>query len=426
MNILMLTNSYTPHISGVEKSILSFTEIFREKGHNVKIIAPETDLPVNDDKDVMRVTAVKNFNHTEYPVGIPMPGEVDDLIDEFKPDIVHSHFPFFIGSTAIRIAAARDIPIVFTYHTMYERYIHYISCESDRVRNFVRMLASGYCNLCDMVIAPSTGVKNILAGRGVKTPIEVIPTGIKVAQFAKPSGTGMRGRFKIPDNAFTAGYTGRFTTEKNLEFLAEAISIVLAQKQDAYFMMVGDGPLKETLEDFFESKGLTKRVVFTGKLQGGDLVDAYHCMNVFTFTSQTETQGMVLAEAMAAGVPVVAIKGPGITDIVKDGFNGFMTDTDIAAQFAEKVIECYDCDKDKWQQLKKNAVDTAADFSIEKCADALLEKYNEVINRTSPHVKDPALWTTAADLIKTEWDIFHNYLNALAEMLLPLDRKEEE
>ncbi len=425
MNILMITNSYTPHISGVEKSILSFSEIFRKRGHNVKIVAPETDEPVKDDEDVIRVTAIKNFNHSDYPVGIPMPGELDDPIKEFNPDIVHSHFPFFIGSSAVRIASSYEIPLVFTYHTMYERYIHYISSDSERVRKSVRMLASGYCNLCDMVIAPSTGVKNILMGREVTSPIVVIPTGIKVEQFAKPSGSEIRSRFKIPDDAFVAGYTGRFTTEKNLEFLADAISIVLAEKEDAYFIMVGDGPVKETLEEFFDSKGLKDRTVFAGKLQSGELTDAYHCMDVFTFTSQTETQGMVLAEAMAAGVPVVAIEGPGIDDIVKNDFNGFLVNTDNPDEYAKKVIECYDCDKDKWQQFKKNAVATAADFAIEKCADALLEKYKEVIARESPHIKDPTLWATTTESVKTEWDIFHNYLSALAELLLPSDRKEE-
>ncbi len=425
MNILMITNSYTPHISGVEKSIMSFSEIFRERGHNVKIVAPETDEPVTDDKDVVRVTSIKNFNHTDYPVGLPMPGELDSLIEEFKPDIVHSHFPFFIGSSAARVAAAYNIPLVFTYHTMYERYIHYVSCDSERVRKFVTMLASGYCNLCDMVIAPSTGVKNILLEREVNVPIEVVPTGIKIQQFAKPSSPDVRSRYGIPDNAFVAGYTGRFTTEKNLEFLAEALSIVLSQKENAYFMMIGDGPLKETLEDLFESKGLKDRAVFTGKIQSDELTDAYHCMDVFTFTSKTETQGMVLAEAMAAGVPVVAIDGPGIDDIVKDGFNGFLINTDSPSEFADKVMELYDCDEETRRRFKKNAADTAEEFSIEKCADVILKKYREVISRESAPIKDPTLWTTAAELIKTEWDIFHNYLNALAEMLHPLDRREE-
>jgi 1,2-diacylglycerol 3-alpha-glucosyltransferase len=419
MRILMMTNIYVPYVGGVERSIESFAERFRRQGHSVLIIAPKTDQPVNEDPtNVFRVSAIKNFNDTNFPVTIPLPGALVSRLEEFQPEIVHSHFPFIIGSAAVRVAASYEIPLVFTYHTMYERYIHYIHSDSEHVRTFVKSLAAGYANLCDLVIAPSRAVEKLLRHRGVAVPIEVIPTGVDAQTFATGDGGGTRRKYHIRPECFVAGYVSRLTSEKNLVFLQDAMARLLKKHKDTRFLIVGDGLRRQAMEDFFFENDLSEQVVFTGMLDGQALVDAYHAMDVFVFTSKSETQGMVLAEAMAAGLPVVALEASGVTDILQDGENGYMVRQEDAALFADRLDACYNCEKKMWESMKQKALQTSAHFSIDACAGRVLENYQRMIQHNGYfREKDETLLQTAMDLIKAEWDIFRNYMNAAGEML---------
>lgn len=427
MRILMMTNTYTPYTGGVERSIQAFSRCFREMGHSVLIIAPKTDMPVDDNEDeVFRVSAIKNFNDTNFPITIPFPGALASRLEEFDPEIVHSHFPFIIGSTAMRVAASYEIPLVFTYHTMYERYIHYVNADSDRMRKFVKALAAGYANLCDLVIAPSQAVKEILLEREVESPIQVIPTGVDVQKFTVSDGHQIRQQYRIPKDSVVVGYVGRLASEKNLLFLADAVSRFLTEHKKAHFLIVGDGPERAELESFFFEHDLNEKVVLAGVLEGQALIDSYYAMDLFVFSSKTETQGMVLTEAMAAGLPVVALKASGVTDVLRDGENGFMVQQEDAALFARKIDLYFNSEKDVCESMKQKARRTAESLSIDACAGRVLDCYQKLIQSTDLLVhKDETVWQTATDLIKAEWDIFCNYLNAFGDMII-LDETDQE
>ncbi|ARN56710.1 glycosyltransferase [Sedimentisphaera salicampi] len=418
MRILMVTNSYAPYVGGIEKSIQSFAQYFRAKGHSVLVIAPKSDKPVEDEQDVMRVSAINNFNDTNFPVTIPLPGEIRSRIKDFKPDIVHSHFPFIIGSTALRIAAAREIPLVFTYHTMYERYIHYINADSERVKRFVRSVTKGYSNLCDKIIAPSRAVKNMLLNRGVKTPIVVIPSGIEVQQFKTGRGQELRESCGLPRDSFLIGHIGRFAPEKNLDFLLSSVIKVLKANSNSRFLAVGDGPQKSELEKKVREEGVSDRVVFTGMLSGQKLYDAYDAIDVFAFSSKTETQGMVLAEAMASGTPVVALNAPGVDDILEDGKNGLMVQNENADSFAGVISEFKELPDTEKNDMRKNAEKTAEKFSIDACSDAVLQQYTELCSNRKDALteKHQDSWQNSMELIKAEWEIFRNYVSAAGMM----------
>src|SRR5262249_7317091 len=181
---------------------------------------------------------------------------------------------------------------------------HYVPGDSAVLRTFAAALATSFANKCDHVVAPSQSVADILRERGVSVPVSAIPTGIDPGRFAEGDGRAARARHGVPEGAFVVGHVGRLAPEKNLPFLARAVAGFLRTCERAHFLVVGSGPSEEEVGRTFADAGLADRLHLTGTLEGQELADAYHALDVFAFASQSETQGMVLAEAMTAGVPV--------------------------------------------------------------------------------------------------------------------------
>jgi glycosyltransferase involved in cell wall biosynthesis len=203
MNILMLTNTYAPHVGGVARSVEGFAGEFRKLGHRVVIAAPIFDGAPKEERDVIRFPAMQRFNGSDFSVPLPVPGKLSSALRKFPPAVVHSHHPFLLGDTALRVAAGRKIPIVFTHHTLYEKFTHYVPGDSAKMKRFIVELVTGYCNLCDGVIAPSRSVAELLRLRGVKTRIATIPTGVDLEAFGK--GDGRPTRCQMPLSLATWG-----------------------------------------------------------------------------------------------------------------------------------------------------------------------------------------------------------------------------
>ncbi len=201
MNILMFTNTFTPHVGGVARSVQGFTRAFRRRGHRVVVVAPQFEGMPATEADVVRLPAIRHFSGSDFSVPVPLPGRVSRALRELGPQVIHSHHPFLLGETALRVAAFRGLPVVFTHHTLYERYTHYLSGESPRLQRFAAELATGYGNLCDAVIAPSRSVADLLAERGVRVPVEVIPTGVDLGVFSPGEGGALRRRLGMPSRS---------------------------------------------------------------------------------------------------------------------------------------------------------------------------------------------------------------------------------
>ena len=353
MNILMVTNTFTPHVGGVAKSVAAFTEAYRQLGHRVLVIAPEFENMPDHETDVIRVPAIQNFNGSDFSVHLPIPGYVFASLDEFRPDVVHSHHPFLLGDTALLVAASFDVPLVFTHHTMHEQYTHYVPLDSPQLKKFVIQLSTGYANLSDRVIAPSQSIAKILEGRGVETVIEVVPTGVDVQRMAQGNGSAIRERMKIPPGVQVIGHTGRLAPEKNLQFLAEAVAEFIDSHPKTHFLVVGEGPSKTEMETVFKNAGLVSHLHFTGSLKEQDLIDSYHAMNVFAFASKSETQGMVLVESMAAGVPVVALDAPGARDVITHQKNGWLIEGDDPSAFVSALKQALLLSKEEEEKLQQ-------------------------------------------------------------------------
>lgn len=379
MNILMVTNTFAPNVSGVARSVTMFTEAYRRRGHRVMVVAPEFDGAPEGEIDVVRVGALRNFAGTEYSVVIGPSLRLASAVDAFDPDIVHSHGPFLLGTTAARLARTRHLPLVFTHHTLYEQYTHYVPGDSSFMKRIALHRGTRYANASDAVFAPSRSILDLLRRRGVDVPIYEVPTGVPLGDFERGDGAGLRARFGIPPGAVVVGTVGRLAEEKNLDFLSRALVRFLAATPAAYALIVGDGPSREPMQAIFAEAGLSGRVVFTGALRPPALVDAYDAMNVFAFASLTETQGLVLAEAMAAGVAVVAVDAPGAREIVRDGLNGRLLATVDEATFPAALEWVVGRSRAEAQSLRAFARTAARAFSLDTVAERALAIYGVII-----------------------------------------------
>jgi len=408
MKILMMTNTYAPIVGGLEKSIQVFSEQFRLKGHQVKIVAPVFEKMPEHEKDVIRVPSLEKIVGSDFSVSLPLPSVIQELVEEFKPDIVHSHHPFLMGDLALRVCGQNKIPLVFTYHTMFEHYTDF-GLDNPAMQKFVVQIATGYSKMVDQVIVPSESVANILAARKIETPIAVVPTGLDVARFA-PAPTEFRSRFQIPAEAFVVGHVGRLSPEKNLIFLSEAIAEFLTQQPRAHFLVVGSGPSERDIKKMMQAKGVLKRVHFAGVQKGKDLIDAYHAMDVFGFASKSETQGMVITEAMASGLPVVALDAPGVREVVTDEQNGWLLKEESCEKFAQALTWCLTREAPQWSQIKKQALETAQQFSLEVCAQKALKVYESVCVNHAAEVSEKkwGTWQAFVGRFKTEFGLLRN------------------
>lgn len=431
MNVCMFTNTYLPHVGGVARSVSRFAQDLNALGHKVLVVAPEFPGEQGSEDngvEVLRVPAIQNFNGSDFSVRIPMPFVIDKRIDDFYPEVIHSHHPFLLGDAALRVARKRQLPLVFTHHTLYEKYTHYVPLDSEAMQRFAVLLSTEYANLCTGVITPSLSVRRLIRKRGVITPIEEIPTGVDTQFFGAGRGAVARKAHGIAPDAPVIGHVGRLAPEKNLAYLAEAVALFFETHRDACFLIAGRGPSKTEIHRVFADKGQNDQVRMLGTLSGQDLADAYAAMDVFVFSSKSETQGMVLTEAMAARTPVIALDASGAREVVKDGKNGrLLPGTASPRTFAEAIGEFFQ-DPIRQKAWCKEALKTAQRFSRQTTAEKLLHFYESV---TGAGVWEKAKdnnellpWNALLQRLKTEWDLLSEKTRAAAGIITEEEKTE--
>lgn len=420
MKIALFTNTYLPHVGGVARSVQTLAEACRARGHQVRVVAPEFE-NATPQPDVLRVPAIQHFHGSDFSVRLPVPNLIRDFMDDFRPDIIHSHHPFLLGDAALRESWKMRVPLVFTHHTLYERYTHYIPLDSPALQRFALRLACEYCELCNQVIAPSESIARLLRERGVSSPITAIPTGIDTAFFAAGKGTRFRKRAGIPHDAQVIGHTGRLAREKNLLFLADALAPLLAADRNRIFLVVGDGDARAEMLDHLRPHATADQLCFVGSQSGSDLADAYAAMDCFAFASQTETQGLVLAEAMAAGKPVVALDGPGVREILHDQQNGLLLDAHASTHDFGKALARLLHDPALSASYSRAARNSAASYDRDHCIDRVLDCYAALIERHphDPGAADPGTWDRLLAGISVEWSLLVEKMSAAAAAVSP-------
>ncbi len=418
MRIAMFTNLYLPKVGGVSISVDRFSRAYRQRGHDVLIVAPDFPDQPRNEPDVERVSAIRNFNDTDFSVALPPGPELSRRLTEFAPDLLHAHHPFLLGDCALRAAAHRGLPLVYTHHTMYEHYTHYVPVDSKAMRNFVVELSKRYAQFCHRVIAPSESVADILRQRGVTSPIDVVPTGVDVEQFA--SGDRQRGRERLGagEGEFILGHVGRLAEEKNLAFLTRFVARTLQRAEDCRFAVAGSGDMAQPMRRTLEREGVGDSARFVGMLGGQDLPDFYAAMDAFVFASKSETQGMVLAEALAAGTPVVALDAPGAREVVRDGRNGRLVQQEDEEAFVEALLWLRDRSTDEARTIVENARADAGNFRLEDCVDRALDVYSRALD--SGPAAEPfthSTWETLLRGIQREWELWSSRAASLTNAI---------
>lgn len=381
MRIGFFTDTYTPQINGVVTSIRLFARALERQGHSVYIFAPTPRQPA-DGPHIVRIPSVPFAFQPEMRLASLYSAHADRLVRRAKLDVIHSHDPFAIGLYGLAVAKRFRIPYVHTYHTLYPEYVHYI-WETRFTRAMAERLSRDFCDQCDLVIAPSTKINRALADWGVTARVETLPTGVDADLFAERDVEAMhefRRRFGIADDDKLLAFVGRLGKEKNVDLLIEAIARV--KTPNAKLLVVGNGPYRRELEEHIATLGVRDRVIFTDYLTRPDVRAAYHNSEALFFASTSETQGLVIAEAMASGLPVVAVDDLAIADAVTDGVNGFLTaeSADEMAAAADRLM----ADHDLRAAFSRVSLERADDLCIDNQAARLADLYVEAMGTKGP------------------------------------------
>lgn len=321
--VLMLSDVYFPRINGVSTSIETFRRDLAARGVAVRLVAPAygTQDAASDDADIVRIPArALPFDPEDRLMRMrSLRREVDRLLRTGGSDLIHVQTPFAAHYIGTRAARQHGLPVLATYHTHFEEYIHHYLPLLPRplLRALARQVARTQCNGLDAVVVPSQAMAETLRGYGVTAALHVLPTGIPVARFAGGERARFRARHGIDGQRPVALFVGRVAHEKNIDFLLRALPHALRRQPDLLLVIAGEGPALRTLRQQAQASGLAPHVLFVGYLdRERQLPDCYAAADVFVFASRTETQGLVLLEAMAAGLPVVALAVLGTRDIV--------------------------------------------------------------------------------------------------------------
>ena len=338
MKIGFFTNTYYPICYGSVISIESFRENLEKLGHQVYVFAPNHEGYKDENKRVFRYPAFLFKYKIDYPISIPISSFINKKIKELNLDIIHVHQPFSLGKEGLRYAKKLNIPIVFTYHAKYEDYVHYVPfLPENLLAELVKKEAVRFSNHCDLVIAPSLGIQKIIIKRGVeKEKIKVLATGIDWKKFQKGNRQEIRNKYSIKNDEFLFLNVGRINEEKNVKFLLKAFSQVSLKNSKIKMMFVGEGFLKKNLIEIAKKRGIEDRVIFPGFVPFGEVKNFWQAADLYLQASESETQGITILEAMAVGLPIVAIKATGTEDFIIDDVNGFLTKNQLK-EFVERM-----------------------------------------------------------------------------------------
>jgi len=389
MNIAFFTDTYHPYVSGVANSIDLFKNELEKEGHRVFIFAPllkdkNGKIP-KDPERVYRIESMKQNMFSEFTMTLPNLPPIFRDFKKFKIDIVHSHTPFYMGMYASLVAVFYNLPVVHTYHTLYEKYTGHSMFKrwykADKaVMSLAKDISVFYSRRCDQLIAPSEKLKGILQSYGIKNDIAVIPTGIILDKFKNVDKEWFRHKYDIGLDKKVLLYLGRVAPPKNPLFLDDILERVVKKRDDVVLAIVGSGPSEEDLKKEFEKKGVANKVVWAGQVSKERVPYCNAGSDVFVFPSLTDTQSLVILEAAASGLPVVMLKDEGLTPVVKDLENGFEIPNEDADLFAEKVDLLLQ-DRFLYDKMSDKSKENASQFSIQNQARKLLELYGTTVEK---------------------------------------------
>lgn len=418
MKIALMTNNYKPFVGGVPISVERLAEGLREIGHEVVVFAPTYKTTRSEfEKNIKLLPTCQEFMRDKKEVryhsllkdvagGAVIPNPVDPKIErEFKQgsfDVIHVHHPIAIGNTAIYLSRKYNVPLVFTYHTRYEQYLHYIKpimwlekgagragclhkVQKGVFEAVQEKLVPGYLKHfikhCHHIFAPTEGMKEYLIDvcELEESKVSVLPTGLKDESFCGDlqNVKCLREKYGATDCPLFISVS-RLAHEKNIPFLLHALAYYkMMYKKPFRMLLVGDGPNREEYESLVKTLRIENEIIFTGLIPNDKLPEYYRAADAFLFASKTETQGIVILEAMAAGTPVIAVNATGVSDLVVDGRNGYLVREEVS-EFAVRIHEVT-VNVSMRSKLEIGALETAFSYHEERIARKAAMKYQAVM-----------------------------------------------
>ena len=381
LRVLMVSDVFFPRINGVSTSIETFRAALSEHGVHVGVVAPRYNGEADTD-NIIRVP------------GRRLPRDPEDRLMQYRPlretvleaardyDLIHVQTPFAAHYAGLHAAKNLGKPVLATYHTLFEEYLqHYIPfLPAASLRALARRFSRGQCNALDAVVVPSTAMESRLRAYGVETDMHILPTGLPESAFRPGDRTRFRVRHGIPQESPVALFVGRVAHEKNIAFLLDALSQARKNMPELLLLITGEGPALADLRRQAERLGLVDAVRFLGYLdRRNELPDAYAAADAFVFASQTETQGLVLLEAMAQGCPVVAQSVMGTADILQAG-RGCVVAPDDPHEFARALLQLLG-DSELHASLSAQARQYAREWSDSALARRMAQLYQQLTAR---------------------------------------------
>lgn len=382
MKILITTDLFTTATNGVVTSVKNLQKELKEKGHDVRILTISDSIHSHKNNNIYYIRSMPFaiYPDVRMPVSYRHP-LIMELI-EWKPDIIHSQCEFFSFQFAKYISKHTDAPMVHTYHTMYEQYVKYLIPSKNIGKHVVRIVSKKRLKNVEKVIAPTHKVETALYNYGVTPEISVVPSGISLKQHQKRLSAEER-RLKrlklgIDDSKIVLLNLGRLGTEKNLEELLKLFAIAVTKNDSLMFLIVGDGPARDDLEELCRKLDISNRVIFTGMVNPAEVQYYYQLGDIFVSASTSETQGLTYIEAAANGLPLLCRQDLCLQNVIIQGENGYAyTNASEFLQFLDSIMN----DSAWREKAAKRSMEISTSFDTVSFGDNIEEIYNEVLKQ---------------------------------------------
>jgi len=378
MRIGMFADMYKPHISGVTNYISLYKSRFEELGHEVFVFTFGDQSHEDNEPNIIRSPGIP-WGKTGWQMGLPLSAEAKRIIPSIE--VAHVHHPFVSGQIALRKCRPHGIPVVFTNHSRYDIFADtYASFVPRLVRTtMLQKYLKSFASRVDMYIAPSAGIQEWLAEWGITGRAVVHNNAIDTAPFFSPDNPRSRSEFGWSSDDIVFCHLGRLGPEKNVGVLVESFIELAAGTPSARLLVIGDGPMRESMESSLAAHSLSEKVHFTGAASYDEVPGLLHAADVFVTASVAETYPLVVMEALAAQLPAVGVRSPGVGEVIDDGITGFLAENN-ATDLAAKLMRITQ-DQALRLRMREAARITASNFDIRPMANRLLSHYERLISQ---------------------------------------------
>lgn len=380
LRIGLFTDTYAPQVNGVSVSLQMISEGLQKRGHQVTIFAPKFPGYKDNEPNVMRLPSLKYLNNPPIYVAVLGTPRSTWKLTHKHFDVLHAHSPASVGLLAYLTASTKRLPLIYTYHVSITDYTHYIKFIGNTgiIKYAAAWFSKASTNLGDQIIVPSPKFQRLLLKQKVKQPITIIPNGIDLGMFKAAKNPGaLRNRLGLGPEAHILLTVGRMDPEKRLEFIVEAFDLMAERVPNAHLVFAGDGGARKGVEEKAGATRAKDRIHFLGMVNRADLPDILRDADVFLSASTTEVHPISVIEAIASGLPFVAVQDEAFEGMLEDGLNGYALPLD-AQKYADTLADLLP-DRERLKKFGEHSLALSEKYSIEAQVAALEKLYMEAI-----------------------------------------------